>query len=202
MHRNTSDLPAQISSRICHDLASPLGAIANGLELLELSGAGTTPETALIQESVDAARARLEFFRVAYGRADPDASVAPRKLQNTLQNNFRERRISTTWDAAVDTPRPVAKLLFLLVQCAEPAMPRGGEVSVSSDGAIWRITCTTAQIKPLTELWELLQHGTMPEELAPGQVQFALARAQAEELSFDVAVDEAEAVLRIVCTPR
>ena len=32
-----TDLPALIAARICHDLISPLGAIGNGVELLEWS---------------------------------------------------------------------------------------------------------------------------------------------------------------------
>ena len=32
------DLAVLLGSRLCHDLVSPLGAIGNGLELLELSG--------------------------------------------------------------------------------------------------------------------------------------------------------------------
>ena len=32
------NLAALVTSRLCHDLVSPLGAIGNGLELLELSG--------------------------------------------------------------------------------------------------------------------------------------------------------------------
>lgn len=37
------DLSALIGSRICHDLISPLGAIANGVELMALTGAEKTP---------------------------------------------------------------------------------------------------------------------------------------------------------------
>ena len=58
-------LAATLASRICHDLTSPLGAIANGLELLTLSDAQRTPELDLIAESVESANARLRFFRLA-----------------------------------------------------------------------------------------------------------------------------------------
>ena len=64
------DLTALVGSRICHDLISPLGAIGNGLELLQLSGLPQGPEWALIAESVENASARIRFFRIAYGAAD------------------------------------------------------------------------------------------------------------------------------------
>ena len=38
MAQTELDLAALISSRICHDLISPIGAINNGLELLGMSG--------------------------------------------------------------------------------------------------------------------------------------------------------------------
>ena len=49
MYDKPQDIAALISSRICHDMASPLGAISNGLELLELSGVSPSPELALIK---------------------------------------------------------------------------------------------------------------------------------------------------------
>ena len=64
------DLSALIGSRICHDLINPLGAIANGVELIALTVAEQTPEMLLFAESVEAANARIEFFRLAYGTGE------------------------------------------------------------------------------------------------------------------------------------
>ena len=72
------DLSALLGSRICHDLISPLGAIANGVELLQMSGAAASPEVALIAESVANANARIRFFRVAYGIASAGQRVGRR----------------------------------------------------------------------------------------------------------------------------
>jgi len=58
MTKQDRDLTALIGSRICHDLISPLGAIGNGVELLQLSGMGDSPEMALISESVTNANLR------------------------------------------------------------------------------------------------------------------------------------------------
>ena len=65
MALNNLDLAALVSSRICHDLISPIGAINNGLELLNMSGlAHDGPEIQLIGDSVKSARARIRFFRI------------------------------------------------------------------------------------------------------------------------------------------
>ena len=49
------NLAELIGSRICHDLISPIGAITNGLELLEMVGAVQGPEMELISGSVGSA---------------------------------------------------------------------------------------------------------------------------------------------------
>ncbi len=63
------DLTAFMSSKICHDLVGPVGAINNGLELLEEETDDETREYAfqLIQNSAQIAWARLEFARLAFG---------------------------------------------------------------------------------------------------------------------------------------
>ena len=69
MGQNKLNIAALIGSRICHDLISPIGAINNGLELLEMTGTSSGPEMELISESVGNASARIRFFRIAYGAA-------------------------------------------------------------------------------------------------------------------------------------
>lgn len=36
--RDEAELASLVAARLCHDLVSPLGAIGNGVELLEMSG--------------------------------------------------------------------------------------------------------------------------------------------------------------------
>lgn len=62
------DLGALLCSRICHDIISPVGAINNGLELLEEGGADEDA-MALIAASARNASARLQFARIAFGAA-------------------------------------------------------------------------------------------------------------------------------------
>src|SRR3984893_13803324 len=58
------DLAALLCSRVCHDLISPIGAIVNGLEVLdEKESDQQTKDFALdlIKKSAKAASARLQF---------------------------------------------------------------------------------------------------------------------------------------------
>ena len=65
------DLAALLCSRVCHDLISPVGAVVNGLEVLEESKDDETKTFAmdLIKRSAQTASARLQFCRLAFGAA-------------------------------------------------------------------------------------------------------------------------------------
>ena len=65
------DLAALLCSRVCHDVISPVGAIANGIELLDEGADEDTAEIAmdLIRSSAKNASARLQFARIAFGAA-------------------------------------------------------------------------------------------------------------------------------------
>jgi len=59
---STDELSALLGSRLCHDLISPIGAISNGMQLLEMT-TSPTPEVELIRQSVDNVNARIRYFR-------------------------------------------------------------------------------------------------------------------------------------------
>src|SRR3954464_15658257 len=65
------ELAALLCSRVCHDLISPVGAIVNGLEVLEDDNDESTKNFALdlIKKSARQASARLQFCRLAFGAA-------------------------------------------------------------------------------------------------------------------------------------
>src|SRR5262249_60434072 len=65
------DLAALLCSRVCHDLISPVGALVNGLEVLEDDNDQEMKTFALdlIKKSARQASARLQFCRLAFGAA-------------------------------------------------------------------------------------------------------------------------------------
>ena len=63
------DFAALIGSRICHALISPVGAINNGIELIQMTTPSLGPEMAMISERLTNASARIRFFRIAFGAA-------------------------------------------------------------------------------------------------------------------------------------
>ncbi|WP_424967276.1 MULTISPECIES: histidine phosphotransferase family protein [unclassified Dinoroseobacter] len=169
------DLSALIGSRICHDLISPLGAIGNGLELLQMSGASEGPEMALIAESVESANARIRFFRIAYGDAQVNQMIKGAELRGALHGSYQGGRLVIDWQPE-DMLRSDAKKAFLTLQCLETAMPYGGTIRVTGQPGALVYTGTAQRFAFDEMLWNGLA-GTAPlDHLRPAQVQFALLR--------------------------
>ncbi|MFT3687518.1 histidine phosphotransferase family protein [Paenirhodobacter sp.] len=185
------DLVALVGSRLCHDLISPLGAIGNGVELLTMTTGTPSPELQLIAESVAAANSRIKFFRLAFGRSGEQRIGKPEIA--TLMTQFSQgNRLRIDWRAEGDFARQMVKLACLAVLCLEPAMPRGGEITIDSDApdgsGTWMIRGTTLRVKEDPSLWANLDG--MQSEVSPAQVQFALlpreARAMGRTLAWDI----------------
>lgn len=185
--RQEDDLAALISSRICHDLVSPLGAIANGVELLLLSGAPRTPELDLIAESAESANARMRFFRLAFGAASRQA-IGRSEITATLRGLERGSRLSFDWQPAGDHPREEIKAVFLLIQCLDAALPLGGQIQVARDGETWEVTAKGPRLRVDATAWAAL--GTNPTAPPPtaALVQFALLPEVLHGLNRDLAL--------------
>ncbi|UWQ13031.1 histidine phosphotransferase [Aliiroseovarius sp. M344] len=174
MTKQDRDLTALIGSRICHDLISPLGAIGNGVELLQLSGLPDSPEMALIAESVTNANLRIRFFRVAFGAAHDGQLIAEGEIRSILAPGVDGRKIDIGWQPVEDQPRTAVKLAFLLLQCFESAMPWGGHIQVTRDETHWQIRGEAEKLKVDPDLWGLLSEPQPGIDVPPAQVHFAL----------------------------
>lgn len=181
------DLSALLGSRLCHDLVSPLGAIGNGVELLEMSpdfpNIDASPEMRLISEAVAAARARIQAYRMAFGMAQGDQRIGRTELDRLLQGMAAQGRLQITLDAAGDFARPQVRMVVLAVMCLESAMPWGGRVIVLRDTPGWRLVAECDRSKPDPDLWAWLSGGAarMP---TPSEVHFAiLAELAADQTS-------------------
>lgn len=180
MTETHTTLAALIGSRICHDLISPIGAINNGLELLNMAGVPSGPEIGLIGESVGNASARIRFFRVAFGAAG-DQMVGPAEVQSILRDLYGRGRTSVDWKVDYPVLRIEVRLAFLGILCAETAMAFGGTITVSEHNRGWRLRGEADRILPDGALWDLLDQTDPPAQLQPSHVQFALMPLVARE---------------------
>ncbi len=173
MYHDRQDLAALIGSRICHDLISPLGAISNGLELLEMSGLQQSPELDLIIQSIENANSKIRFFRVAYGLAPHGTTLAQPEIVSILGDYFKSSRVQVEWRVTRETLRREVKTIFLVIQCLESAMPFGGTITVEFTGSAWSVVCQSEKLRYVAEHWALLEGRNDGENLAAAQVQFA-----------------------------
>ena len=132
------DLSALLCSRVCHDVISPVGAIVNGLEVMEDENDPSMKEFALdlIRKSARQASARLQFARLAFGAAgSAGASIDLGDAEQVAKGFFQDDKISLTWTAArMLLPKNRVKLLLNLVVVAAQAIPRGGVITLTVQG--------------------------------------------------------------------
>lgn len=168
------DLATLVGSRICHDLISPIGAIGNGVELLELTGGESGSEIALISDSVQNANARIRYFRVAFGAAAPDQVVSRREVLAILAATARGGRMTYYWQVDGDNTRQDVRIAFLLLLCFETALPIGGDVSIQREDGVWTISTSSDRLNIDAERWESLTNPRKQMSHSPALVQFAL----------------------------
>jgi histidine phosphotransferase ChpT len=155
------DLAALLCSRVCHDLISPVGAIVNGLEVLEEDKDEETRIFALelIKKSARQASARLQFCRLAFGAAgSAGAQIETADAEQVSRGLFEDEKIKITWTIARGLrPKNQVKLLLNMLLIAAAAIPRGGTLTVEpidgdrgfriiGAGLNARLTTTTADL--------------------------------------------------------
>ena len=176
------NIVALVGSRICHDLTSPLGAIGNGVEMLEMSGTSGGPEMALIAESVTNANAMVKFFRLAFGAASAEAKVGRSETAELLSAASRSGRLTYFWAVDGEQSRREVRAVFLMLMCFENALPRGGDVHVRRAGDRWEMWAEGDRLNVKKPLWDGLADGTAATEATPNEVQFALLPDALDEL--------------------
>lgn len=142
-----------LASRLCHDLVSPVGAIRNGLELIEEMEDDPNPAfmgeaIKLIDHSSGQADRRLRLFRLAYGVAGREVRGFG-EMRTIVAGWLEGTRTAVAWGAGVPadtvTERSgVAKVLLNTIILAEEALTHGGTITVAGqgDGAAGRLTVT------------------------------------------------------------
>jgi histidine phosphotransferase ChpT len=131
---NNLDFAALLVSRVCHDLVSPVGAVVNGLEVLEdeTDNAMRADALRLVAMSAEAAAARLQFARIAFGAAGSvGAELDLTEVSRVVTGLLRGGKIELDWQPnPINWPKDWAKLLMNCILVASDCLPRGGRVQV------------------------------------------------------------------------
>ncbi|MEP0275982.1 MAG: histidine phosphotransferase family protein, partial [Nitratireductor sp.] len=162
------DLAALLCSRVCHDIISPVGAINNGLELLDEGGADEDA-MALIRQSARTASARLQFARIAFGAAgSAGMQIDTGDAASVAAAFFANEKPELEWNGArALLPKNEVKLLLNLVMVAAGAIPRGGRLAVDladlETSPRFTIKATGPMVRVPPKFLEM-HSGTKPEE--------------------------------------
>lgn len=172
------DLAALLCSRVCHDIISPVGAITNGLEVLEEEDGEEMRQIAfdLVRKSASQASAKLQFARIAFGAAgsagaEIDLADAEKVARGLMEG---EKADLVSWEAPrALMPKNKVKLLLNTLLIAIAAIPRGGSIKVEVlepvDQPTFRFECEGPAARLPASL----------EKLVPGEIAGELVDAHA-----------------------
>lgn len=129
-----------VSSKICHDVIGPVGAIFNGLEVLAEGGDEKSKAYALetIRDYTELAKAKLQFARFAFGAAGSAGSAIDLTNAKGLAIDYVGGvKHKLVWSVPAGyMPKDRVKLLLNIIAIAINALPRGGEITASLIGTL------------------------------------------------------------------
>jgi len=193
------DLAALLCSRVCHDVISPVGAINNGLELLDEGGADADAME-LIRTSALNASVRLKFARLAFGASGSvGASIDTGEAERAAKDfAAAEKKTEVSWIG----PRAIiaknrVKLLLNLFLVAYGSIPRGGNIEVALENpdldAKFTITAKGRMMRVPPKFAEICS-GTLEEAVDAHSIQpyytVLLAEESGMELSYNATPEE------------
>jgi histidine phosphotransferase ChpT len=188
------DLAALLCSRVCHDIISPVGAIANGLELMD--DPETEPEmkaTALemVRTSAKAATAKLKFCRIAFGASGSAGAHIDMGEAGDTAKLFvnEERKIQLDWQAPRENrPKQEVKLLLNMLLLGMAGIPRGGVVTVTADSTSMKVRAEGERAKLPMPSSDLINGDVAVETIDARLVQTYYARMLAESSGYTLAI--------------
>ena len=185
-----------LASRLCHDLVGPIGAVNNGMELLEDEDLGMSEDA--IQLSASSARQAanlLQFYRLAYGMAGGRIGTDFGALQELAAGLLASSKATLDWTAAQpagDAPEGLGKLLLNLIMLGEECLPRGGTLGVAlSNGAAGLEVVVTASgtgARLRDDSRPVLAGDVVIDELTPRNVHGYFTRLLAQRMGSELLI--------------
>ena len=190
-----------LASRLCHDLVGPVGAVNNGMELLEDDDDASMADEAvgLVRSSARQAADALQFYRMAYGMAGSQVGSDLTEFSGLAGRYLDGERIELDWrvPSQPDGAEGLGKLLLNLAAFAAECLPRGGRILVESevgDSQIRaRVRAHGEGCKVREESLAALDEAADVASLTPRSVQGFFIKLLVRRLSGDLHIDDQEA---------
>jgi histidine phosphotransferase ChpT len=193
------DLAALLCSRVCHDVISPVGAIANGLEVLEDEDDAEMRQIAfdLIAQSAKAASAKLQFCRMAFGAAGSMGSLIDMGEAGDITKMFiGDEKITLNWNAPrAQRSKSEVKLLLNMVLMGMSSIPRGGDIIVDADDTTLTVKAVGDRAGIPEKMLAVMKGEFEASDLDARLVQVYYAMRLAQEAKAEMTADMSEAAV-------
>ncbi|MEM7177617.1 MAG: hypothetical protein AAF503_07920 [Pseudomonadota bacterium] len=200
-------LPALIVTRICHDLASPIGAISNVADMMRGMGdQGDAEDLDMLCRAAERGTSVLKFYRVVLGyktAEDPGIMLESFIALSKCQEVANRLSVEVTCSAATLEPK-LAKLSGLLLMAGASMAGLKGVLRLSILPSEEEV-CVLDVVGDRVTLTETRAHLlTAEQEFAekPGDIEFCLIRTTAALLSARVEIDRREGSIRLSACPQ
>lgn len=190
-----------LSSKICHDLISPIGAVCNGIEFMSEMGADAGDEaTGLIAYSAQQASAKLQAYRMAYGAGGADGSIKPEDVHKAIEAIVSpDGKIKQIWDPygelgyGDDRPDAYCKILICGILLAMDCLPKGGEIDIQAgEGQTTDIIIKGENAAPRDGIDKALTLGMNKSDLTPMYIHSYVSGLIAEHYGFTFSIRSTE----------
>jgi len=197
------DLAALLCSRLCHDLISPVGAIINGLEVMEEDKDEETKSFALdlIKKSAGQASAKLQFCRLAFGASgSAGAQIELGDAEKAARGLLDDGKTTLVWNLARELiAKNRVKLLLNMLLVASGTIPRGGTLTAEPMGEGYRVTARGLNARLGAATADLLA-GTPAEPVNAHAIQPFYTGILARDCGFGISAKlEGDAVVVTAC---
>lgn len=191
-----------LSARMCHDLISPVSAIANGIELVTEFGDEMKGEAlSLIGDSAQSASRLLQFYRAAFGsaRSAQGGILTLAEARQRTLDAVGGGRIQIDWPEGTDTGgqnvgRLGLKLLMNMALAGSDILPGDGLLRVTllpgPNGLDAEIRAEKAGLALNDEMRNALTGEAAPEDLSAKSVVAYLCWLVARDLGHSLEVTD------------
>lgn len=199
------EFSAFLVSRVCHDLVGPLGAVVNGLEVMEdeRDAAMRADALKIVSSSALQALARLQFLRIAFGAAgsagaELDIGEVGRLVAGLLEGG----KIQLDWQAPhVNWPKNWAKLLMNAALLGADCLPRGGQLTVTANAdpsaPSFRIVATSPHARAQDEVQRAIRGETQEGQIDARGIQPYLTHKLSRHLNAGLTLTTRDGVVEL-----
>jgi histidine phosphotransferase ChpT len=167
-----SQLASFLAAKLCHDFASPAGAVINGLDMMRDPDNQDMRDEfmGLVETSARKLLSMVHFARVAFGAASSAESFSADEVEVLARSVFEGIRPDLEWNCGVERfSKPQARAALNLAQISGGALATGGlvrlAISVIDDKLVMLADAQGARARLKQEVATGLEGRTLTEGL-------------------------------------